>query len=97
MEAFFSFLYDVIQTSWNLTAITVKYLLIVNLGYLIYKDNLNKEKFIEVTEFTIKILLIAIFAVSIPLTYYEVILTSQFKFLSELIALGTLIFVFWRY
>lgn len=91
------FLYSVVQETWMVSAVLVKYLLVANLGILAYRRELSLEKFSEnILEYG-KPVLLTVTLLGAVLHTSGTSFSPMFRFFSELVTLATLGYLFWKY
>ncbi len=92
------FLYTVVRESWTIAAILTKYILVFNIGFLAYRKKLSLEEFREnlmnwSKPLVMVFALLGLASASIGGFGLEI----NFPFISQLIAVATLGFLFWKY
>ena len=92
-----AFLYSVVRESWILATVVTKYLLIANIGVLAYRRELNREKFTESLIEWSKPVLIIIVVIGGIFSATKFSLTPLFPLISQIIAVTTLGYLFWKY
>jgi hypothetical protein len=91
------FLYGVVRETWMVSAVLVKYLLVANLGLIAYRGEISLEKFSENILDYAKPVLLTVTLLGVVLHISGTSFSPMFRFFSELVALATLGYLFWKY
>jgi uncharacterized membrane protein YphA (DoxX/SURF4 family) len=91
------FLYGVVQHTWLVAAVAAKYLLLANLGLTAYQGKISVEKFDENLRNWAKPVLLALTGIGTIFYITNFSVMPVFRFFSELVAVGTLGYLFWKY
>ncbi|MFB6242317.1 MAG: hypothetical protein ABEJ36_05980 [Candidatus Nanosalina sp.] len=92
-----SFLYGLVKTTWFTAAVLTKYLLLVNLGALAYRGELSFRSFGDQVLEWGKPYLLGVAALGTVLFIGGVTPKPFMLFLSEILTVSTLGFLFWKY
>jgi|GEM_PF-1599879 len=90
-------LYQLVQSTWIVTSITAKYYLLGTAGYLLYKDNLSVDGFLEKILDDGKDFIFAMAGLGIIFYVLSIEVMPLLGFFSQLIAVTYLVYLFWKY
>jgi len=90
-------LYQIVQSTWIVASITAKYYLLGAGGYLLYRDNLSVESFLEKILDDGKDFIFTVTGLGIIFYVLSIELRPLLGFFSQLTAVVYLGYLFWKY
>lgn len=91
------FIYSWIKASWQVSAVVMKYFVLTNIAYLLLKNSLSFQRFEEKILDTAKPVILFIAVLGLFFSLAGISVTPFFKLFSQVVAVLTLGFIFWRY
>ncbi len=92
-----SVIYELVRQSWLVSTVLMKYFLVLHLGELAYRKQLDWKSFGEKIMKYSRPTLVGIVTLAAIMAITGVELQPRFKLFSELVALGYFGFLFWKF
>ena len=97
LQAVASFIYNLVEQSWMVSTVLVKYILLVHIGQLLYSDERDLKHLEEVIMDYSRLVVVTIVFIGLISTLIDYSPEPVLKPFSQLVAVVYFAFLFWKF